>query len=90
VILLFQIYRLKIIKRIESLHAQFLSTKTGVVIDSIILKSKARGVLVANAIMKYAATDNFLTVKTLSYTVPPRDSTSMVLGTNRCISSKIQ
>ena len=59
---------------IESLHAQFLATKTGVVADSIIAKSKARGILVAKAIMKYAATDNFLTVKTLSYTVPPRDA----------------
>ncbi len=58
----------------ETLHMQFLATKTSVVADSIIAKSKARGILVANAIMKYAATDNFLAVKTLIYTLPPRDA----------------
>jgi hypothetical protein len=59
---------------INALHDNFLATKTDVV-DSIITKSKARGKLVANAIMKYAAADNFQTVRTMSYIVPPRDMT---------------
>lgn len=59
---------------INALHDNFLASKTDVV-DSIITKSKARGKLVANAIMKYAAADNFQTVRTMSYIVPPRDMT---------------
>jgi hypothetical protein len=57
----------------NALHDRFLSSKTGVVADSIILKSKTRGALVAHAVMAYAAGDNFLSVKTMSYSVPARD-----------------
>ena len=61
------------ILNIQTLHTQLLTAKAGLVTDSILAKSKARGVVVANAIMKLAATDNFLTVKTQNYIVPPRD-----------------
>lgn len=64
----------KDVDSINSLHDRILAAKTGLVVDSIIQKSKARGALVARAIINYAATDNFLSVKTLSYTVPARDT----------------
>ncbi len=59
---------------VDTLHDVILRTRFWV-LDSIVVKSKARGVAVAQAIMKYAATDNFLTVKALPlYAVPPRDA----------------
>lgn len=58
----------------DALHNRFLISKTGVVADSIITKSVTRGRLVATAIMKYAAADNFLTIKTMTYVVPARDA----------------
>lgn len=58
---------------INALHDRFLASKTDVV-DSIIAKSRARGAVVATAIMKYAAADNFQTVRNLTYVVPARDS----------------
>ncbi len=58
---------------INALHDRFLASKTAVT-DSIITKSKAHGVVVANAILKYAAADNFQTIRTMSYIVPARDS----------------
>lgn len=62
--------------KIETLRNQFLNLKIGAVADSIITKSKVRGILVANAIIKYAAADNFLSVKILpEYQVPPNDAT---------------
>lgn len=64
----------KDIDSINSLHDRIVAAKTGFVADSIIQKSRIRGALVAHAIINYAATDNFLTVKTLSYTVPARDT----------------
>lgn len=64
----------KDIDSINSLHDRFLAAKTSFVADSIIQKSKLRGVIVARAIINYAATDNFLIVKTLSYSVPARDA----------------
>ncbi len=57
-----------------AIHDRVLLSKTGMVEDSIVTKSKARGVVVANAIKQYAASDNFLTVKTLSYIVPEQDA----------------
>lgn len=57
-----------------ALHDRIFSAKSGIVVDSIINKSKARGIVVANAIKQYAAADNFLMVKALTYTVPPRDA----------------
>ncbi len=59
---------------VDTLHDVILRSRAGV-LDSIVAKSKARGVVVADAIMQYAATDNFLTVKNLPlYVVPPRDA----------------
>jgi hypothetical protein len=57
-----------------ALHDRIVQYKSLMVEDSIILKSKARGLVVANAVKKYAAADNFLTVKNLVYNVPPRDA----------------
>ncbi len=62
---------------IESLHGRFLTSRVGSVSDALVTKSKARGVLVANAILKYAATDNFFAISTLSYTVPARDASHL-------------
>lgn len=62
---------------VNAIHDRILSAKSGLVADSIITKSKARGMLVANAIKQYAASDNFLTVKTLNYSVPPRDASHL-------------
>lgn len=64
----------KDIDSIDAVHDRLLADKTGLVADSIISKSRNRGALVARAIINYAASDNFLTVKTMVYTVPPRDS----------------
>jgi hypothetical protein len=68
---------MKDIDSVNSLHDRILATKTGLVQDSIILKSRNRGALVARAIINYASTDNFLTVKTLTYTVPVRDASHL-------------
>jgi hypothetical protein len=57
----------------NALHDRFLASKMDVE-DSIITKSRERGRIVANAIMQYAASDNFLMVKTMNYIVPPRDA----------------
>ena len=53
----------------NALHDRFLASKMDVE-DSIITKSRERGRIVANAIMQYAASDNFLMVKTMNYIVP--------------------
>ncbi|MDB5226595.1 MAG: phosphoesterase PA-phosphatase [Bacteroidota bacterium] len=58
----------------NAIHDRFLLSRSGIVPDSIIAKSRARGIVVATAVMKYASTDNFLTVKALPlYVVPARD-----------------
>lgn len=57
-----------------ALHDRILQSKAGFVIDSIITKSRERGIVIATAIKKYAAADNYLSVKNLSYTVPLRDT----------------
>lgn len=68
----------KDIDSINSLHDRILSSKTGLVLDSIIQKSKIRGAIVARAVINCAATDNFLTVKTFTYSVPSRDTNPSV------------
>ncbi len=57
---------------INAYYSAYLNSKSNVV-DSIITKSKARGKYVASILLKYAAADQFLTIKTKSYLVPPRD-----------------
>ena len=58
---------------IDTLHTIVLRSRN-MALDSIIVKSKARGALVAEAIKRYAAQDSFQTIRTWSYTVPPRDA----------------
>lgn len=64
----------KDIDSINSYYDRIIASKNGNVLDSIIQKSKARGALIARAIINYAATDNFLSIKNLNYIVPVRDA----------------
>jgi hypothetical protein len=68
----------KDIDSINSLHDRILSSKTGLVLDTIIQKSRVRGAIVARAIINYASIDNFLTVRTFTYSVPTRDTNPSV------------
>lgn len=60
---------------VNGLHDAILNERKQTVADSIVLKSIARGQVVAAAIKAYAATDNFQTVRNLPlYAVPARDA----------------